>query len=136
MIVVGWFSKFRFEREVVFFRLINVVFVVTRAALSSFLFRISATKQLLQCQPRVASQMVNANAGRKNRPCTTLRPSAANTRNLGEKHERRLRKREPFGTIIEWTKMPNHPLYAQKSTIFMKNTRLLSQFEHVALIPL
>ena len=46
-----------------------------------------------------------------------------------------LEKREPFGTI-EWTKMLNHPLYAQKAAIFMKNTRLLSQFEHVALIPL
>ncbi len=45
-----------------------------------------------------------------------------------------LEKRKPFGTI-EWTKMLNHPLYAQKAAIFMKETRLLSQFEHVALTP-
>lgn len=48
---------------------------------------------------------------------------------------RTLEKREPFGTI-EWTKMLNHLLCAQKAAIFMKNTRLLSQSEHVALIPL
>lgn len=33
-----------------------------------------------------------------------------------------LEKREPCGPI-EWTKMLNHPLYAQKAAIFMRNTR-------------
>ena len=76
-----------------------------------------------------------ASAGGGNRPCATLRPNAANTRNLGEKHGRRLRK-ESLSAQQSGQKCLNHPLYAQKAAIFMKNTRLLSQFEHIALIPL
>ena len=47
-----------------------------------------------------------------------------------------LEKREPCGPI-EWTKVAKSPppLDAQKAAIFMKNTRRLSQFDHIALIP-